>query len=104
LHILLTGAASGLGRGLALHFAGKGHRLVLADRNPDGLRDTVGLLGAAAERTSALVLDVTSADQVRGLVASLRGRPVDLLINDAGLQHVARLEDFPEDSWDLWWT
>jgi 3-hydroxybutyrate dehydrogenase len=100
LHILLTGAASGLGRGLTLYFAGKGHRLVLADRNSAGLRETVGLLGAAAERASAHVLDVTDAKQVRDLLASLGGRPVELLINDAGLQHVARLEDFPEERWD----
>jgi 3-hydroxybutyrate dehydrogenase len=100
LNILLTGAASGLGRDLAVYFAGKGHRLVLADRNAEGLRQTVGQLGAAAERASAHTLDVTSAAQVRDLVDSLGGRPVELLINDAGLQHVARLEDFPEERWD----
>jgi 3-hydroxybutyrate dehydrogenase len=101
LHILLTGAASGLGRGLALYFAGKGHRLMLADRNPEGLRETVGLLGAAAERASSHVLDVTDVGQVRDLLASPSARSVELLINDAGLQHVARLEDFPEERWDL---
>jgi 3-hydroxybutyrate dehydrogenase len=101
LHILLTGAASGLGRGLALHFAGKGHRLALVDRNSEGLRETVGLLGAGAERASTHVLDITNAEQVRDLLASLGGRPVELLINDAGLQHVARLEDFPEERWDV---
>jgi NAD(P)-dependent dehydrogenase (short-subunit alcohol dehydrogenase family) len=101
LHILLTGAASGLGRGLALYFAGKGHRLVLVDRNRDSLRETVGLLGVAAERASVQVLDVTDARQVRDLVSSLGSQPVELLINDAGLQHVARLEDFPEERWDV---
>ena len=101
LHILLTGAASGLGRGLALYFATKGHHLVLVDRNVDGLRETIELLGPAAERASAHVLNVTSAVQVRDLLASLGGRPVELLINDAGLQHVARLEDFPEERWDV---
>jgi 3-hydroxybutyrate dehydrogenase len=100
LHILLTGAASGLGRGLALYFASRGHRLVLADRNPDGLRETVGLLDVG-ERASAHVLDVTSAAQVEALLASLGGRPIELLINDAGVQHVARVEDFPEERWDL---
>lgn len=101
LHILLTGAASGLGRGLALHFAGKGHRLVLVDRNAEGLRDTRALLGAAADRALAHPMDVSSSGQVRDLVGALGGRPVELLINDAGLQHVARLEDFAEDCWDL---
>jgi 3-hydroxybutyrate dehydrogenase len=101
LNIFLTGAASGLGRGLALHFAGRGHRLLLADRNPEGLRETVTLLGAAVERATPYTLDVTSAAQVCDLFASLGGQRIDLLINDAGLQHVARLEDFAEDRWDL---
>jgi 3-hydroxybutyrate dehydrogenase len=101
LHILLTGAASGLGRGLALHFAARGHRLLLADRNLAGLRETIGLMSAGAERASAHALDVTSAQQVRDLFAALGGERIDLLLNDAGVQHVARLEDFPEERWDL---
>jgi 3-hydroxybutyrate dehydrogenase len=100
LHILLTGAASGLGRGLAIYFAAKGHRLLLADRNHEGLRETVGLLGDAAGRAVAHAADVTSEAQVRDLVASA-GAPIDLLINDAGVQYVERLEDFPEERWDV---
>jgi 3-hydroxybutyrate dehydrogenase len=101
MHILLTGAASGLGRGLALHFANQGHRLLLADKNLEGARETVALMGAAAERTTAFALDVASAPQVRDFFAALGGPPIDLLINDAGLQHVARLEEFAEDRWDV---
>jgi 3-hydroxybutyrate dehydrogenase len=100
LHILLTGAASGLGRGLALHFAAGGHRLLLADRDLEGLRQTLHVMGPAAERAAAHALDVTSADQIKDFMASLGDLPVHLLINDAGLQHVARLEDFPEERWD----
>src|SRR5262249_27182858 len=99
LGILLTGAASGLGRGLARYFAAKGHRLLLADKDAEGLRETVGLLGPAA--AAAYTLDVTSVRQVRELLGSLGDQRIDVLINDAGLQHVARLEDFPEDRWDL---
>jgi 3-hydroxybutyrate dehydrogenase len=101
LHILLTGAASGLGRELALYFAGNGHHLVLADRNPEGLQETLKRLGAGAERASTHTLDVTDASQVRSLLAARDGRPIELLINDAGLQHVARLEAFPEERWDV---
>jgi 3-hydroxybutyrate dehydrogenase len=101
LHILLTGAASGLGRGLALHFAAKGHPLYLADKNLEGLRETVTLLGAATGRATAHALDVTSAQQVNDLMAALGDARIDLLINDAGLQHVARLEDFAAEQWDL---
>ena len=101
MHLLLTGAASGLGRGLALHFASKGHFLLLADKNLDGVRETIALLGAAGARATAHGLDVTSAPQVQELFASLGNQRIDVLINNAGLQHVARLEDFPEDRWDL---
>src|SRR4051812_26869469 len=101
MHILLTGAASGLGRGLALHFANRGHRLLLADRNLEGVRETIAFMGAAAERATPCALDVTSAQQVRDLFGSLGEQRIDLLINNAGLQHVARLDKFPEDRWDL---
>src|SRR3954469_18547048 len=101
MHILLTGAASGLGRGLALHFAARGHRLLLTDRHLEGLRETVGLLGATADRAAAHALDVTSARQVRDFLAAIGDQRVDLLINNAGLQHVAPLEDFTEERWDL---
>jgi 3-hydroxybutyrate dehydrogenase len=101
LHILLTGAASGLGRGLAVHFAARGHRLLLADKNLQGLEETITLLGTAAGSASAQALDVTSAQQVRDLFASLGEQRIDLLINDAGLQHVSRVEDFAEGKWDL---
>src|SRR5262245_51874165 len=100
LNIILTGAASGLGRGLAQHFAAQGHRLLLADRNAEGLRETMALLGAAADRATTHTLDVTSGAQVRDLFASIGGQRIDLLVNDAGVQYVARLEEFPEDRWD----
>ncbi len=100
MHILITGAASGLGRGLAQYFAERGHYPALADRNAAGLHETVGLLGKNAERATTHALDVTDAGQVGGLIAALGGRPVDLLINDAGVQYVARVEDFPEERWD----
>jgi 3-hydroxybutyrate dehydrogenase len=101
LHILLTGAASGLGRGLAQSFAAAGHRLHLADKNPEGLRETLGLLGPSAPKARAHALDVTSAAQVRELFASLGDERIDLLVNDAGVQYVERVEAFPEERWDL---
>jgi 3-hydroxybutyrate dehydrogenase len=101
LSILLTGAASGLGRGLALYFGARGHHLRLVDKNPAGLRETHDQLGEAATRAKTHTVDVTSAPELAALVAALGEERVDLLINNAGLQHVERLEDFPEDRWDL---
>jgi 3-hydroxybutyrate dehydrogenase len=99
-NILITGAASGLGRGLAAFFAAQGHRLVLVDLNAAGLRDTVQQLGPASPNASAHTVDVTSAAQIKTLFDSLATR-IDILINDAGLQFVSPVVDFPEERWDL---
>lgn len=101
LNILLTGAGSGLGRGLAQCLAADGHSLFLADLNAEGLRETQKSLGNSAERASTHTLDVTSAAQIQALFAALGEKRVDVLINNAGLQHVSPLEKFPEERWDL---
>ncbi len=99
--ILLTGAGSGLGRGMALAMAARGHRLVLADRDEAGLTETVDLLGRAQAPLKAETLDVSSAAQVEGFVVGLQPDRIDVLINNAGLQHVAPLDSFPEERWDV---
>lgn len=82
--MLITGAASGLGRGLALHFQAAGHAVVATDRV------------AGADGPPLRPLDVTSdAD-----VAQVAELPVDVLVSNAGLQHVAPLEEFPQERWD----
>jgi 3-hydroxybutyrate dehydrogenase len=96
--ILITGAGSGLGRGLAQCLAQAGHTIVATDLNLDSARETVAQIGRSAE---ALALDVTSEDDIRRVFAGLGERGVDVLINNAGLQHVARVEDFPTAKWEL---
>ena len=98
--ILITGAGSGIGAGIATELAAAGHHLVVTDVNRDAA-DTVAAgirnCGGSAE---ALVLDVTSDDSVVAALAAV-SRPVDVLVNNAGLQHVAPLEEFPIAKWDF---
>jgi len=82
--ILITGAGSGLGRGLAQHFTNAGHTVLATDiKRPAG-------------QETLIPLDVTSDASVAGITS----QPVDVLINNAGLQHVAPLEDFPQAKWE----
>src|ERR1700761_9152796 len=94
--ILITGAASGLGRGLALAFAQAGHTIYAADLDLPGARETAAQFGGAA-----FALDVASPTSVAQCIESIGPQNIDVLINNAGLQHVAKVEEFPIEKWQL---
>ncbi|WP_457629051.1 3-hydroxybutyrate dehydrogenase [Oceanithermus sp.] len=92
---LVTGAASGLGRAIAERLSCEGLRVVASDRDPGG--------AAVAEAIGGTFVQADLADpkEVWRLAVEARrafGR-VDVLVNNAGFQHVAPLERFPLDAW-----
>jgi len=98
--ILITGAGSGIGAGIAAELAAAGHHVVVTDLAlsvAQAVADDILAKGGSAE---ALVLDVTSDDSVDAALAAV-SRPVEVLVNNAGLQHVAPLEEFPIAKWDF---
>ncbi len=97
--VLITGAGSGIGAGLATELARAGHHLLVSDLNLDGAEAVAGRIRAAGGSAQAVPLDVTSEKNVTSAVASF-ARPVDVLINNAGLQFVAPLEEFPLPQWE----
>ncbi|MGY6553821.1 MAG: 3-hydroxybutyrate dehydrogenase [Wenzhouxiangella sp.] len=97
--ILITGAGSGIGAGIAEQLAPLSHQLLLSDLNLDNAAQVAARIQRAGGRAEALSLDVTDQSSVDRLIHSLDS-PVDVLINNAGIQHVARLEDFPIDKWE----
>ena len=97
--ILITGAGSGIGAGIAEQLAAAGHDLLLSDCNFECAAETAERIVQAGGRAEASALDVTSEDSVDALRRSLEA-PIDVLINNAGIQHVARLEDFPMEKWE----
>lgn len=98
--ILITGAGSGVGRGLCLDLCRRGHRILATDQNGPSAEQTVDMMGADRGTCSAHQLDVTSAGDLTRLTEAIGADRIDVLINNAGLQHVAPLEEFPQEQWD----
>jgi 3-oxoacyl-[acyl-carrier protein] reductase len=84
--IIITGAASGIGRATALIFAREGANVVCADVNEQGARDTAAAVNGKGSQALALKVDVTSRSQVNDMVerALAAFGSVQFLFNSAG--------------------
>jgi len=84
---LVTGAASGIGRAVAARLVDDGANVLLLDRDEAGAKEAAAEIGA-----EYLVADLADASSIDAL--ELGGRGIDILINNAGIQHVAPVEEF----------
>jgi len=98
--VVITGAGSGLGRGLSLSLAQSGYPIIVTDKDIGAAQETVSQL-SNAKQCVAYELDVTSDSAVQRFAQDIANYQATVLINNAGLQHVAPLEDFPQEKWDL---
>jgi 3-hydroxybutyrate dehydrogenase len=97
--VLITGAASGIGAGLAAELSRLGHHVIVSDLKLAEGQEVAERIRAAGGSADAIALDVTSEASVAAAMAAVT-RPVEVLINNAGLQHVSPLEEFPMTKWD----
>ncbi len=98
--LFITGAAQGIGFEIAQEFSKAGAKVVLSDINEDKVKDAAESLSGEA---IGIKCDVTSeADLEKAINEAIDqfGR-IDVLINNAGMQHVAMLEDFPTERFEL---
>lgn len=98
-NILITGAASGIGAGMAAELARAGHHVIVSDLKQEEAQRVAARVQAEGGSSEALAMDVTSDDSV-GAALSRVTRSVDVLVNNAGLQHVSPLEQFAMPRWD----
>ncbi len=98
--VLITGAASGIGRASAVRIAQEGGRVMLADIDEAGMEATATLI-ANPEQVAMTRLDVTSAEQCRQAVTSTISQwgRLDVLCNIAGIAMAKHFQAVTEDDW-----
>ena len=101
---IVTGSTSGIGLGIARAFAEQGADVML---NGFGNADEIEFTRAELQRRFGVKVRYSDADmsrpeQIRALAELARAEfgKVDIVVNNAGIQHVAPVEDFPEGKWD----
>lgn len=99
---LVTGASSGIGRAIALAFAERGAKVMVADLNEEGGQETIKLIEDAGGTASFVKVDVSKEDEVKKMVdktvKSLGG--LDFAANNAGIEGApASIHETSEEDW-----
>jgi 3-hydroxybutyrate dehydrogenase len=98
---VITGAASGIGKEIAIAFAREGAKIVVADLNQKAADATAAELDPAGRRALGVAMDVANEDQVNAGIdkAIATFGALDVLVSNAGIQIVAPLVDFEFAKW-----
>ena len=99
---IVTGAASGIGQAIAERYASEGAKVVIADLNLDAADATAKLIDDKTPGSAmAVAMDVTNEDQVNAGVNTVvkAWGGVDVLVSNAGIQIVHKLEEYPFADW-----
>jgi len=101
--VFLTGAASGIGYEMGNAFAKEGAQVVISDRLEDRAKEAAEQLRKEGYEAIGLRCDVTSEQEISEAISETITNfgSLDVLINNAGMQHVSPIEEFPTDKFEL---
>lgn len=99
---LVTGAGSGIGRAVARALGAAGAAVLAADLSGEAAERTAAEIAAAGGQAAPVAGDISDPAAVERMVAEAVGRfgGIGILVNNAGLQHVAPIEEFPVERWN----
>ncbi|TGA97051.1 3-hydroxybutyrate dehydrogenase [Sporolactobacillus shoreae] len=100
--VVITGSARGIGFEIGKAFSENGANVVLSDINVSGVEEAAVILDGSGETVRAISADVTKEDDIRNLIdqaVSAFGN-VDIFVNNAGLQHISPIDDFPAEKFE----
>lgn len=101
--IIVTGAASGIGRACALEFTKAGGTVCLVDKDTKGLAQTSKMVTELGGTCSRHVVDVAHVNQVNTCIDEIANKygKIDVLINNAGMNASGTIEHLSEAAWDM---
>ena len=99
--VVITGAGSGFGRGLALDFAKLGWKVAVSDINMERAEESVRLVNGAGGQGIAIRCDVTKPEEVQGLADAVISKwgTADIIINNAGVPVLGFMEKITLEDW-----
>ncbi|HEV2282550.1 MAG TPA: SDR family NAD(P)-dependent oxidoreductase [bacterium] len=97
--VLVTGAGSGIGRGIAAAFVREGAHVAVVDIDPERVAKTVDRLAGGPGRAAGVPGDVRDAERVVEEAARAVG-PIEVLVNDAAVYPNCPVIEMPDDQWD----
>lgn len=97
---VITGAASGIGRSLAIHLADRGANLALCDVDHDGLAETATILAGRDTRVFTAVVDVSRKDDIYAFANDVAAHfdQIHHVINNAGVAHTGYIEELEDET------
>tara|TARA_Y100000590_G_scaffold450955_1_gene591498 strand:- start:82 stop:822 length:741 start_codon:yes stop_codon:yes gene_type:complete len=100
---LITGGAQGIGRTISEELAGQGAHVILGDVNLEGAEKTAEELKGKGGKASAIKIDVSNASDVQSVFDLIlkEYKPVDIVVNNAGITRDGLLVRMKEVDWDL---
>ncbi|KPK43868.1 MAG: hypothetical protein AMJ65_04645 [Phycisphaerae bacterium SG8_4] len=104
---IVTGAGRGIGRAISIALAAEAATIVLAARASDTLQEAAEKVTQAGGRAHIAVTELTDEESIKGLVRDTEAQfgRLDVLVNNAGITHSARLEETATDDWErLMWV
>ncbi|CAH0269728.1 D-beta-hydroxybutyrate dehydrogenase [Peribacillus sp. Bi96] len=101
--VIITGSARGIGFEIGKHFAESGAKVVLSDINEESVKEAAESLKELGFDSIGIKADVTKEEDIVKMVKEAKETygTIDIVINNAGLQHVSPIEDFPTDKYEL---
>ena len=99
---IVTGAARGIGRAIALKLADEGAKLALVDVKDEWLEESLALVRAKGVEAEGFACDIASGEAVEAAVKTIHGRfgKIDILVNNAGITRDTLLVRMSEADWD----